>query len=351
MKRPLVVAVFVLAANFCAYASSVNVDTDGNNAVDVKYGGTNATDAETARVNLGLQIGVNVQAYDPDLSTYAEITPSNGILYFMSASDATEARQRLGLEIGVNVQGYDDDLATAAMANSAGNSKYFGTSASGVVGFHDLPSAGGLAFDIDAPGTAGALLQSNGTKWARVTSLSNITIGGFTANRVIVSNASGELDVHTLPPDTIPSGATAGASVDSAGEIAIDTTSDQLVYYGSGKRVLTYKQQKDFVVKSPADSDDFLLFKAQSAITITGIKCIAQGGTSISLTIQECDQYGTNCSNVDSAITCDTDGAEDDGSLSNPTIDAGDWVKVVLGAPSGTVNFLTGSIYYVTTAD
>lgn len=148
---------------------------------------------------------------------------------------------------------------------------------------------------------------------------------------------------------TLPQGT--GPTVDAAGETAIDTTSDQLVYYGGAKRILTYKKQENFVVKTPVDADDFLLFKAQTAITITDIHVIAQGGTSISVDIQECDSAGANCATVDAAITADTDGAEDDGALSNGSIDAGDWVKVVLGAPSGTVDFLTGSIYYVETAD
>ena len=86
-------------------------------------------------------------------------------------------------------------------------------------------------------------------------------------------------------------------------------------------------------------------------MTITDIHVIAQGGTSISVDIHECDSAGANCVTVDTAITATTTGAEDDGGFSNGTIDAGDWVKVVLGAPSGTVNYLAGSIYYVETAD
>jgi hypothetical protein len=150
--------------------------------------------------------------------------------------------------------------------------------------------------------------------------------------------------IHNIAAGTSP-------TVDAAGEMSVDTTSDQFVYYGGAKRVLTYKKQFDFAIKTPTDADDVLLFKAQTAITITDIHVIAQGGTSISVDIQECDSAGANCATVDAAITADTDGAEDDGTLSNGTIDAGDWVKLVLGAPSGTVNFLTGSIYYVETAN
>ena len=131
----------------------------------------------------------------------------------------------------------------------------------------------------------------------------------------------------------------------------MDTTSDQLIYYGAGKRVLPYRFQENFAIKSPVDADDVLMFKAQQAITVTDIHVLAQGGGTISVDIQECDSAGANCATVDAAISADSDGAEDDGTLSNGAIDAGDWVKLVLAAPSGTVNFLTGSIYYTITAD
>jgi len=148
----------------------------------------------------------------------------------------------------------------------------------------------------------------------------------------------------------LPQGA--APTVDAAGEIAVDTTSDQLIYFGGAKRVVTYKKQKDFAIKAPADADDSFLFKAQTAITITDIHVIVEGaGTDISVDIQECDAAGANCATVDAAITADDNGAEDDGALTNGTIDAGDWVKVVLGAPTGVPTYFTGSIYYVETAD
>jgi len=104
--------------------------------------------------------------------------------------------------------------------------------------------------------------------------------------------------------------------------------------------------QKDFGITDPADADDMMIFKAQKAMTITDIHCFIGGGTSITLDVQECAADGTSCSTVDAAITCDADGAEDDGTFTNGAIDAGDWVKMVLGAPSGTVPDLTFSIYY-----
>ena len=62
--------------------------------------------------------------------------------------------------------------------------------------------------------------------------------------------------------------------------------------------------------------------------------------------VQECDSAGANCATVDATIECDADGAEDDGTLSNGAIDAGDWIKLDIGTVTGEVSQVAVSIYY-----
>jgi hypothetical protein len=52
----------------------------------------------TARTNLGLAIGTNVQAYDPDLFTYAGITPSANVQTLLGAADYAAFKTSLSLE-------------------------------------------------------------------------------------------------------------------------------------------------------------------------------------------------------------------------------------------------------------
>jgi len=107
---------------------------------------------------------------------------------------------------------------------------------------------------------------------------------------------------------------------------------------------------KSVVIESPVDADRLLLMRANAAWTVTGINCIADpanSGESVVIALYESDGSGdftdlaTNGLDGTTTITCDNDGAADDGTLSNPSIDSGDWIGIDVGTVTGTVSTLT----------
>lgn len=308
--------------------------------------------------------GVFDEAFKFDVDNLVDGTtqiPANSRA-ILKAADYSAIRTLLGLVIGTHVQAYDADIPTVAASQEemeAGTEATLRSmsplrvaQAIAALGGEGTDTIGWAYTALTAAPTGGALIagkvyRANNDDW------DPITYAGTDDYFVLWTGSAwvGIVDINGNWLLSSTSLLTAAApTIDAAGEVAIDTTSDQLVYYGGAKRAIPYKQYVSAVIPAPADTDDINLLKAPYGMTILAINCIVQGTTSVTGQLQECDSAGANCADLDSDITCDADGA-DDGTLTDSAIASGAWLRWKTTSVSGTPTFLTVTATYSVVSD
>lgn len=191
----------------------------------VADGGTGASDASTARTNLGVAIGSNVQAWDADLDTISGLSKADGNFIVgdgaaWTVESGATARTSLGLTIGTNVQAWDADLDTISGLSKADGNFIVGD---------------GVAWTVESGATARVSL---GTP-TYVTSRTNMKALDTTKDKAVIltesgrggefildtSNLSSILTVQSITPVTIDDTANSFA-MRSATSTSVDSGTD-----------------------------------------------------------------------------------------------------------------------------
>ncbi len=182
---------------------------------------------------------------------------------------------------------------------------------------------------------------TNGVTYYNGTSLVNDSAMTYASSRLTNTNhtVSGSL---IIPNGTSP-------TLANAGELALDTTNDQLcIYNGSAKVIDLPKKSLSFVLDTPTASDVFPIKGLPYAITLTKVTGTCYGGTSVTFQIDKraaasLNSAGTNM--LTSSLTATTTGANTT-SFSAAGAASGYFLTFVASAVSGTVGKLVIDIEF-----
>lgn len=127
----------------------------------------------------------------------------------------------------------------------------------------------------------------------------------------------------------------------TAGMQIYNTTTGQMESYTSSWGAMagggTVTNTKCMVIENPVSGDNFLFYRTDAAITVTGIDCIVVGGTSVDITVNECNANAASCGATEATITCTTSNTTEASGIDDSAVDAGDWMMIDPGTVTGTV--------------
>jgi hypothetical protein len=195
---------------------------------------------------------------------------------------------------------------------------------------------------ISAPGNA-VIFGADGYTLADGGPIVDLTLSSHLSTAITDEVGTGYLVFNADPIFTgslqLPNGA--NPTTDAAGEIAIDTSTGAgqgIRAYGALAFTLPAYQTKCTTINAATAASDFMIERFPYAITVRAVHVTQIGATNVIGHIDECDANGANCATVDSTadITAESTTANDDGTLSNPSIDAGDVIAWHTTSVSGT---------------
>lgn len=176
-------------------------------------------------------------------------------------------------------------------------------------------------------------------------------LASLTAGSVLLGNASnvptatafsGDVTLTSAGVATVISGSTSTAGKLQLSDSVTSTSTSLAATANAAKTAYDIGNKKSISIESPTATEDIILFFTTTAMTLTQIRSVLIGGTSVDFRIN----YGTDVSaagtqTTTNAITCNsTTTGVSTTTFSSATIPANNFVWLLTSAVSGTVNQL-----------
>jgi hypothetical protein len=198
-----------------------------------------------------------------------------------------------------------------------------------------------LTINLDDTANTAVVSSSTGVTGISLTSI-GLTTGAasnLSAGTVTLGVLAGAMDAGGATSFEVPNGT--NPTTDADGEVAVDASTGagaMLRFYAGAAYALPAYDSHSFCITNTTSAGDFgAIWKTPQAITIRSVNVVQTGATNVVGHLDECDSGGATCATVDSSdITADGGNDADDGSLSNASIDANDWVGWHTTSVSGT---------------
>jgi len=276
-------------------------------------------------------------------------SPGNGTWWYMNRSRGTSVGSYAAVAPGDTIGAYIWNGDDGDSFSNVGR-VYVTVDSAGTVADNQVPGYLQLQTS-NASGNLTTGIAIDMLQQVFMSAVYNDDLNGDTYRPLLIKD-DGQLGYDSAPstlvnqtPDTDPTGDDLAYTVNDPG----GTPGDRKVTLANLGKGITDNRPLNILWATPTDSVSYPFMKAKRALTITDIDCIidpADTGESVVIDIRECNSTADSCVTVDATITCDNDGAADDGSFSNGAIDAGDWLLFDIGTVTGTVSSLAVTIYY-----
>jgi len=263
------------------------------------------------------------------LESYSATDSVNGKICFLKSNsvtigtlEATDDGDYLGLiefngvdsgniaDAGATIQAIQVGAAGTKIAAKVVLTTYNSTGANGSVIFNEL---GGVDIQ-DADGLT--LGEDTGTNVAG-------------KMKLISAGANGYSTTFTAGTQSQDAGYTLPTALPTANNQRLVATTGGVMSWDTNVKVLSIP------VTNPAGTEDFLVWRAPANLTISVVNGCSMDGTSLTCQINEADANGDNPVQIcdDTAVTVSNTAL----SITNASVDAGDWISFTSSAESGDV--------------